>query len=121
MPSAPGNGFLKVDTTNLVRFKDAYVSGPVPEALSEADQSAQQVGAVQEITAFGLRQQGELLTARTAEHLEADRLGRSPAAGDPVPGQSPDSRQQSAETLLEVLIGRLEEAARRPARCGCRR
>jgi S-DNA-T family DNA segregation ATPase FtsK/SpoIIIE len=30
LPSEPGNGYLKVDTTNLVRFKAAYVSGPVP-------------------------------------------------------------------------------------------
>jgi S-DNA-T family DNA segregation ATPase FtsK/SpoIIIE len=30
LPSEPGNGYLKIDTTNLVRFKAAYVSGPVP-------------------------------------------------------------------------------------------
>jgi DNA segregation ATPase FtsK/SpoIIIE, S-DNA-T family len=28
LPPEPGNGYLKVDTTNLVRFKSAYVSGP---------------------------------------------------------------------------------------------
>jgi DNA segregation ATPase FtsK/SpoIIIE, S-DNA-T family len=28
LPSEPGNGYLKIDTTNLVRFKSAYVSGP---------------------------------------------------------------------------------------------
>lgn len=28
LPSAPGNGYLKYDTTNLVQFKAAYVSGP---------------------------------------------------------------------------------------------
>ncbi|MCO8275495.1 type VII secretion protein EccCa [Actinoplanes sp. TRM 88003] len=28
LPPEPGNGYLKVDTTNLVRFKGAYVSGP---------------------------------------------------------------------------------------------
>nr|WP_305785772.1 type VII secretion protein EccCa [Actinoplanes lichenis] len=27
LPSEPGNGYLKLDTTNLVRFKSAYVSG----------------------------------------------------------------------------------------------
>ncbi|TDD12505.1 type VII secretion protein EccCa [Nonomuraea deserti] len=27
LPSAPGNGYLKVDTTNMTRFKAAYVSG----------------------------------------------------------------------------------------------
>ena len=29
LPPAPGNGYLKFDTTGLVRFKSAYVSGPV--------------------------------------------------------------------------------------------
>ncbi|MEV0148071.1 MULTISPECIES: type VII secretion protein EccCa [unclassified Nonomuraea] len=28
LPSAPGNGFLKFDTTGMTRFKAAYVSGP---------------------------------------------------------------------------------------------
>ena len=28
LPPAPGNGYLKFDTTGLVRFKSAYVSGP---------------------------------------------------------------------------------------------
>lgn len=28
LPPEPGNGYLKIDTTNLVRFKSAYVSGP---------------------------------------------------------------------------------------------
>lgn len=31
LPSAPGNGYLKVDTASLARFKAAYVSGPCPE------------------------------------------------------------------------------------------
>ena len=30
LPTAPGNGYLKFDTTGLVRFKGAYVSGPGP-------------------------------------------------------------------------------------------
>ena len=28
LPSQPGNGYLKVDTTEMTRFKAAYVSGP---------------------------------------------------------------------------------------------
>ncbi|MFJ9706465.1 type VII secretion protein EccCa [Streptomyces sp. NPDC101234] len=108
LPSAPGNGYLKVDTTNLVRFKAAYVSGPAPEPVSEAEQSAEQARAAQEITVFGLAQQGTLLSERTEEHLAELRPLRSaereesagPAAG----------AEQSEESLLEVLIGRLEES-----------
>ncbi|MFD0665614.1 type VII secretion protein EccCb [Thermocatellispora tengchongensis] len=36
LPSAPGNGYLKYDTTGMTRFKAAYVSGPyTPEARQE--------------------------------------------------------------------------------------
>ncbi|MFC0547901.1 type VII secretion protein EccCa [Kutzneria chonburiensis] len=35
LPSEPGNGYLKIDTVNLVRFKAAYVSGPVPAGAGE--------------------------------------------------------------------------------------
>jgi S-DNA-T family DNA segregation ATPase FtsK/SpoIIIE len=31
LPSIPGSGYLKVDTSNLIRFKGAYVSGPLPK------------------------------------------------------------------------------------------
>ncbi len=40
LPSPPGNGYLKYDTTNMVRFKAAYVSGPwlgSPSAMLESD------------------------------------------------------------------------------------
>ncbi|MDH2425078.1 type VII secretion protein EccCa [Sphaerisporangium sp. TRM90804] len=36
LPSAPGNGYLKFDTSGMTRFKAAYVSGPyAPEARQE--------------------------------------------------------------------------------------
>ena len=37
LPTAPGNGYLKFDTTGLVRFKSAYVSGPVRDPAAGAD------------------------------------------------------------------------------------
>ena len=37
LPTAPGNGYLKFDTTGLVRFKGAYVSGPVRDSRVGAD------------------------------------------------------------------------------------
>ena len=37
LPTAPGNGYLKFDTTGLVRFKGAYVSGPVRDPRAGAD------------------------------------------------------------------------------------
>ncbi|MEU3650071.1 type VII secretion protein EccCa [Lentzea sp. NPDC034063] len=46
LPSEPGNGYLKIDQTNLVRFKGAYVSGPAPLPTTEAaieEKAAQEV------------------------------------------------------------------------------
>ncbi|MCW2880104.1 MAG: segregation ATPase FtsK/SpoIIIE -like protein [Sphaerisporangium sp.] len=43
LPSAPGNGYLKFDTSGMTRFKAAYVSGPfAPEARQERRASADQ-------------------------------------------------------------------------------
>ncbi|WP_214411990.1 type VII secretion protein EccCa [Sphaerisporangium fuscum] len=43
LPSAPGNGYLKFDTTGMTRFKAAYVSGPfVPETRQERRASTDQ-------------------------------------------------------------------------------
>ena len=36
LPTAPGNGYLKFDTTGLVRFKSAYVSGAGPGPAGRA-------------------------------------------------------------------------------------
>ncbi|MFF7189956.1 type VII secretion protein EccCa [Streptomyces sp. NPDC008222] len=108
LPSAPGNGYLKVDTTNLVRFKAAYVSGAAPEPVSEAEQTAEQARAAQEITAFGLEQQGTLLSERTEEHLAELRPHR--AAEHEEPAGTSSGTEPSEESLLEVLIERLEES-----------
>ncbi|WP_240122009.1 type VII secretion protein EccCa [Streptomyces sp. MUM 2J] len=112
LPSAPGNGYLKVDTTNLVRFKAAYVSGPAPEPVIEAEQTAQ-LAAAQEITVFGLEQQGTLLSERVNEQ-PAEATGPQPllhtAERERPSGASASAEQKSTESLLEVLIGRLEDS-----------
>ncbi|WP_443056893.1 type VII secretion protein EccCa [Streptomyces sp. NBC_00669] len=110
LPSAPGNGYLKVDTTNLVRFKAAYVSGPAPEPAAEND-PAQQQRAAQEVTVFGLDRSGELLSARaeeTAALAEAARAAQAARGAAATTG--PDGEPLSEESLLEVLVGRLEDA-----------
>ncbi|MEW2520808.1 type VII secretion protein EccCa [Actinacidiphila alni] len=99
LPSAPGNGYLKVDTTNLVRFKAAYVSGPAPQPVAEAD-PVQRLRAVQEVTPFGLDRRGALSSERESE----------PQAPAEVPVPSADGEPVNEESLLEVLIDRLEEA-----------
>jgi S-DNA-T family DNA segregation ATPase FtsK/SpoIIIE len=103
LPSAPGNGYLKIDTTNLVRFKAAYVSGPAPEPVSAAEESIQQARASLEVQPFTLDRQGQLLSERAEAALVA--LPEQPAPAEEAVGGQP-----SDESLLEVLVDRLEES-----------
>jgi S-DNA-T family DNA segregation ATPase FtsK/SpoIIIE len=102
LPSAPGNGYLKIDTTNLVRFKAAYVSGPAPAPASAAEETFEQARAHREVQPFTLDQQGALLSERAAAALAA--LPEQPAAPAEPLGEHSD------ESLLDVLVGRLEES-----------
>jgi DNA segregation ATPase FtsK/SpoIIIE, S-DNA-T family len=106
LPSTPGNGFLKVDTTNLARFKAAYVSGPCTTAPEpDADLTEERRG---EAAVFGLRQ---------SVPAGADLV--SGAEREPEPAASPSfgasGASEDAESLLEVLVNRLA-AAGPPAR-----
>ncbi|MFI9274610.1 type VII secretion protein EccCa [Kitasatospora sp. NPDC052896] len=108
LPSAPGHGYLKVDTTNLVRFKAAYVSGPAPEPVGPGQESAQQAKARDEVTPFGLDQQGPLLSEPSEPPEELRPPGPRPAARAHEAGATGES--PGTESLLEVLVGRLEES-----------
>jgi len=105
LPSAPGNGYLKIDTTNLVRFKAAYVSGPAPAPPTPGEQAAQLAGVAQQVTAFGLGQNGPLQSVLAEEAL-ASLAARSLQAEAEEEGGA--DHQESGESLLEVLVGRLE-------------
>jgi DNA segregation ATPase FtsK/SpoIIIE, S-DNA-T family len=92
LPSAPGNGFLKTDTTTLTRFKGAYVSGPYQHAgRSRHDRPVQR----QALVAFG----SGYLAPRYLPEPE-------PVTGHPGGG----SGEGSGQTLMDVLIGRLKGA-----------
>ncbi|XVU28953.1 type VII secretion protein EccCa [Actinoplanes sp. CA-054009] len=92
LPSEPGNGYLKIDTTTLVRFKSAYVSGPYATAggASAATGSGTAPGQIVEFTT-------------------------RPAAGrrDPSRDQVPDDAvvvetpKATGPSLVEVLLDRL--------------
>ncbi|MFJ6666780.1 type VII secretion protein EccCa [Streptomyces sp. NPDC091383] len=110
LPSAPGNGYLKVDTTNLVRFKAAYVSGAAPEPVGEGEHSAHLAAAGQEITLFGLEQQGTLVSERIAEQQALEAAREASAAAERKAAALAAGGEQNEESLLEVLIGRLAES-----------
>ncbi|MFD0854928.1 FtsK/SpoIIIE domain-containing protein, partial [Actinomadura adrarensis] len=44
LPPAPGNGYLKFATEPMVRFKAAYVSGPVDEVANQQNQNNNNTG-----------------------------------------------------------------------------
>jgi DNA segregation ATPase FtsK/SpoIIIE, S-DNA-T family len=100
LPTQPGNGYLKMDTVNLVRFKAAYVSGPCPPEAIDASGGGQV--AAPQVAIFGLEQ-------------------RIPSGeGDAVPHVVPDPAATAAEedtdSLLDVVIGRLASAGGPSAR-----
>lgn len=105
LPSAPGNGYLRVDTTNLVRFKAAYVSGPAPDAPESGD-DAGTAEAAGEVVPFGLSQ-------RSAQGTVAAPASPAPAGGPaagPAPGGPARDRNSGGRSLLEILVGRLAGA-----------
>ena len=91
LPSAPGNGYLKIDTTNLVRFKAAYVSGPAPDGGGES--VGEQERAAGEVAPFALTP-GQIRPLSEEETAPATRSG-------------PDSAGDGEESLLDLLIDRL--------------
>ncbi|WP_199848055.1 type VII secretion protein EccCa [Streptomyces dysideae] len=103
LPSAPGNGYLKIDTTNLVRFKAAYVSGPAPARSASGEEAGEPALAAQQVTAFGLEQTGPLHSALVEEALAS--LAEQSLRSDE---EEPTGEQESEESLLEVMVARLE-------------
>jgi S-DNA-T family DNA segregation ATPase FtsK/SpoIIIE len=116
LPSAPGNGYLKIDTTSLVRFKAAYVSGPCPAAQDGAEGAFGRSG--HDIVEFGLHQRRITDSAdSTASAADGRAMPDSPGAGPaptmptgPAGPLGVDQPPESEETLLEVLIDRLADA-----------
>ncbi len=106
LPSAPGNGFLKIDTTNLVRFKAAYVSGPAPEPSGAVEEFGAGPGTVPEVSLFGLAQVGQLLS----ERIEQQAAARAAEAVRAAPAEESVSTEGQGDSLLEVLVDRLEES-----------
>ncbi|MGV9304762.1 type VII secretion protein EccCa [Nonomuraea sp. NPDC003727] len=90
LPSAPGNGYLKFDTTGMTRFKAAYVSGPYqPDPYQSAASAAG--GPVREVVEYG-------------------------PAFVPVPVvETPPKELAAAEektpqvSLLDIMVGRLHD------------
>jgi S-DNA-T family DNA segregation ATPase FtsK/SpoIIIE len=97
LPSEPGNGYLKIDTTNLVRFKAAYVSGPVPDAAPERD-GAEHTRASREVVAF-------YSLAHPLPHLLRPETEATPEEDDTAVRVADDNA--TGPNLADIFIDRL--------------
>ncbi|WP_306368963.1 type VII secretion protein EccCa [Nocardiopsis sp. CC223A] len=86
LPSAPGNGFLKIDTETLIRFKAAYVSGPYRVSRRAVRSS---------------------VAGRAVTVLFTDAPVRMPEA--PVEEVVEEQPQEAQPSLLEIALDRLSE------------
>ncbi|MDQ2588767.1 type VII secretion protein EccCa [Saccharothrix yanglingensis] len=95
LPSAPGNGYLKIDTTTLVRFKSAYVSGPTAVAAP--------VGTTETTAVAHSRVLPFHTHAHPLEHVQAVEEPDEEERDEPEVAAD-------APSLAEVLIDRLSGA-----------
>ncbi|GID28807.1 type VII secretion protein EccCa [Paractinoplanes brasiliensis] len=99
LPPEPGNGYLKLDTTNLVRFKSAYVSGPYSGAGPAGERRDDDEQSELDVVPFTTRQ------------VDVRRdPGRHKPAAEPVP-----VADETGPSLADVLLDRLA-ASGPPAR-----
>ncbi|MEU4669216.1 type VII secretion protein EccCa [Amycolatopsis sp. NPDC023774] len=99
LPSEPGNGFLKIDTTNLVRFKAAYVSGPVPAGNGEGHADAARVS--REVVPFFTQARPSRFIIRDDEPDAGEKRMSDVDALDAAP---------IGPTLADVFVDRLTGA-----------
>jgi DNA segregation ATPase FtsK/SpoIIIE, S-DNA-T family len=95
LPPEPGNGFLKVDTTNLVRFKSAYVSGQYTGKGLVGGQADEEQAAPADIVPF--------VTRQVAVRHDP---GRVRPAETTTEDEEP-TENTTGPTLVEVLLDRL--------------
>ncbi|GAB3376874.1 type VII secretion protein EccCa [Amycolatopsis echigonensis] len=100
LPPEPGNGYLKIDTTNLVRFKAAYVSGPVPAGNGE-NSAMTAARASREVVPFRTEARPAKLIIRDDEPEPAEKQSDVDALEAAVPG---------GPTLADAFIDRLAGA-----------
>ncbi|MDQ1292909.1 MAG: segregation ATPase FtsK/SpoIIIE, family [Actinomycetota bacterium] len=86
LPSAPGNGFLRADTTTLIRFRAAYVSAAMPTVARGERRAVARLA----------------LAPFTAEHVPVSTpvsVPVTPPGGITAPGD-----EEEGERLLDVVV-----------------
>ncbi|MXG25529.1 type VII secretion protein EccCa [Streptomyces sp. YIM 132580] len=96
LPNVPGSGLLKFGTEEMVRFKAAYVSGVYRAGGRRADASGGPLPLDRRPVAF------------TAAPVPVRYVQPSPRAGAGVPEQRTGDDDALADTVLDVIVRRLE-------------
>ncbi|HEV7707389.1 MAG TPA: type VII secretion protein EccCb, partial [Asanoa sp.] len=91
LPNAPGHGYLKIDTSTMLRFRGAYVSGPYRQA-SAATPAAK------------ARVQGQVVPY-TMARVALPKVTDLPP--EPVEAASTGAEPARQVTMLDVVTGRL--------------
>jgi S-DNA-T family DNA segregation ATPase FtsK/SpoIIIE len=92
LPPEPGNAYLKIDTSTLLRFKAAFVSGDLPPAVP--------VGAALPAPVHG--------RAVPFTLAEVGGAGGGPSGANPVGVQHALSGSAVGESIMGTMLGRLE-------------
>jgi DNA segregation ATPase FtsK/SpoIIIE, S-DNA-T family len=94
LPAQPGNGYLKIDTSDMTRFKAAYVSGPAAGKGESDSQAAGHQRMRPVIAVFG---------PAYVQPQPAESTAASETRSDIMIPELP----RAAESLLDVVVGQL--------------
>lgn len=91
LPPVPGSGYLKADTSTLIRFKAAYVSGPYARAVEQRQIHS-----------------GGGPVPFSAGHVAPGEVAQTPDTSDEiVPPADEPGRPGVPDTVLDVVVDRL--------------
>jgi S-DNA-T family DNA segregation ATPase FtsK/SpoIIIE len=102
LPPEPGNGFIKIDTSTLVRFKAAYVSGPVPASGADPGSVAEQAQVSRTVVPF-VTDARPNLRELVMEQAEAQVPEPAAEGADLLPAAPAET--SLAEAFIERLAG----------------
>jgi DNA segregation ATPase FtsK/SpoIIIE, S-DNA-T family len=106
LPSVPGSGYLRIDTETLVRFKAAYVSGPVPRTAARSVRDRAVGGARGPAAALARVRPFSLAPQPLPAAPRPDPAAAAAAAAGAEADQGPDDAL--AATVTDVMVELLE-------------
>ncbi|WP_096305327.1 type VII secretion protein EccCa [Jatrophihabitans sp. GAS493] len=102
LPAAPGNGFMRLDVSNLIRFKAAYVSGQYQRRTREQRQAE----VSRQIVPFGSGRIEVLNPNETQSTSEGSTVEAEPSG--PADAATPEATAPS-QSVMSVVVDRLRD------------